>query len=167
MHTAYLTFFARLSDAGWHNVKARDSGLDNDLQPEADAEHELLDALEAEPELQPEDASEADSADGVSEAAQAGRDRIERKLRQPIHVEKYHGRAGEILEQTADSEAEGYGYQRYQNDENIYAPFAHRLDWEVARWCQLRGPGSTAVSELLSIDGVRKFDYIINVANPR
>ena len=92
------------------------------------------------------------SAPDTTETSQAGRNRIEEKLRQPIFVKKYPGRAGEILEGTA--EGQSYGYGGYARDENLYAPFAHRLDWEIARWCQLRGPGSTAVSELLSIDGV-------------
>ena len=73
-------------------------------------------------------------------------------LRRPIFVEKYPGRAGEILEGSAGAQNCGYG--SYNHDKNLYAPFAHRLDWEIARWCQLRGPGSTAVTELLSINGV-------------
>ncbi|KAI1783920.1 hypothetical protein LXA43DRAFT_976942 [Ganoderma leucocontextum] len=36
----------------------------------------------------------------------------------------------------------------------IYWPFTSKLDWEVARWGKTRGPGSTALSELLEIDGV-------------
>lgn len=39
--------------------------------------------------------------------------------------------------------------------ENPYAPFTSRLDWEVARWAKLRGPGSTAFSDLLAIEEVR------------
>ena len=29
------------------------------------------------------------------------------------------------------------------------------VDWKVAKWAKLRGPGSTAFSELLGIQGVR------------
>jgi hypothetical protein len=35
-----------------------------------------------------------------------------------------------------------------------YTPFCSKLDWDVARWAKLRGPSSSAVSELLEIDGV-------------
>ncbi|KAI0348983.1 hypothetical protein OH77DRAFT_1415714, partial [Trametes cingulata] len=35
-----------------------------------------------------------------------------------------------------------------------YAPFTSRIDWEIARWAKMRGPGSTAVSELLQIEGL-------------
>jgi hypothetical protein len=37
---------------------------------------------------------------------------------------------------------------------NVWWPFKSRIDWEVARWAKLRGPGSTAFTMLLSIDGV-------------
>ncbi|KAF8835183.1 hypothetical protein BDN67DRAFT_992522 [Paxillus ammoniavirescens] len=33
-------------------------------------------------------------------------------------------------------------------------PFTSDIDWGVARWAKLRGPGSTAFSDLLNIDGV-------------
>ncbi|CDO69394.1 hypothetical protein BN946_scf185040.g7 [Trametes cinnabarina] len=39
-------------------------------------------------------------------------------------------------------------------DRCIYAPFRSRIDWEVARWAKMRGPGSNAGSELLGIDGL-------------
>ncbi|KIJ60181.1 hypothetical protein HYDPIDRAFT_32447 [Hydnomerulius pinastri MD-312] len=37
---------------------------------------------------------------------------------------------------------------------NVVAPFTSDLDWKFARWAKLCGPGSTAVSDLLAIDGV-------------
>ncbi len=37
---------------------------------------------------------------------------------------------------------------------NLWAPFTSEIDWKVARWAKLRGPGSTAFSDLLAIDGV-------------
>ena len=52
-------------------------------------------------------------------------------------------------------------YQLYEEDlhgradaDNPWTPFNGKMDWEIACWAKLRGPGSTAVSELLSIDGV-------------
>jgi hypothetical protein len=55
------------------------------------------------------------------------------------------------------------GYVPYANrigtEENRlseWAPFTTRLEWEVARWAKLRGPSSTALSELLKIDGVSR-----------
>jgi hypothetical protein len=37
---------------------------------------------------------------------------------------------------------------------NPYWPFTSQLDWKVAHWAKMRGPGSTAVSELLRIESV-------------
>ncbi|KAI0343815.1 hypothetical protein BDW22DRAFT_1477302 [Trametopsis cervina] len=56
---------------------------------------------------------------------------------------------------------------------NPYAPFTSQLDWELARWAKLRSPGSTAMTELLQIEGlhdalglsyktVRELDHIID-----
>ncbi|KDR67060.1 hypothetical protein GALMADRAFT_80270 [Galerina marginata CBS 339.88] len=37
---------------------------------------------------------------------------------------------------------------------NPWAPFKSKMDWEVTLWAKLRGPGSTAFSDLLSTPGV-------------
>lgn len=37
---------------------------------------------------------------------------------------------------------------------NPWAPFLSKMEWEVSRWAKLRGPSSTAFSELLAIEGV-------------
>jgi hypothetical protein len=44
----------------------------------------------------------------------------------------------------------------HSNPNNLYALFASKLDWEIARWAKLRGPGSNAMSELLKVEGVSK-----------
>ncbi|KAG9316995.1 hypothetical protein JVU11DRAFT_1175 [Chiua virens] len=48
-------------------------------------------------------------------------------------------------------------------DRSPYWLFTLQLDWEVARWAKMRGPGSTAVSELLNIDGVSLVTNSISV----
>ncbi|TFK85635.1 hypothetical protein K466DRAFT_601004 [Polyporus arcularius HHB13444] len=58
--------------------------------------------------------------------------------------------------QATSAQREGTAYEQYQFDvdsegDNPYAPFASRIDYEVAKWAKMRGPGSTAVSELLQI----------------
>lgn len=49
-------------------------------------------------------------------------------------------------------------YEQYDavndSDDNDYYPFKSCLDWKIAKWAKMRGPGSTAVSELLDIDGI-------------
>ena len=47
------------------------------------------------------------------------------------------------------------GYRQFDNGAvNQYEPFSSKLDWEIACWAKTRGPGSNALTELLSIDGV-------------
>ncbi|KAJ3553227.1 hypothetical protein NP233_g12696 [Leucocoprinus birnbaumii] len=43
-----------------------------------------------------------------------------------------------------------------QSSSNPYAPFNSKLDWEVAQWAKLHGPGATALTKLLAVDGVRE-----------
>lgn len=38
---------------------------------------------------------------------------------------------------------------------NLFAPFNNQTDWELAKWAKLRGPGSTAFTELMGVTGVR------------
>lgn len=40
---------------------------------------------------------------------------------------------------------------------NVYYPFASRMEWSVAKWAKMRGPGSTSFSELLAIEEVCMF----------
>ncbi|KAF8886786.1 hypothetical protein BD779DRAFT_1611686 [Infundibulicybe gibba] len=51
------------------------------------------------------------------------------------------------------------GYSGYKTGlaggNNQWAPFNSKLDWELVRWAKVRGPGSTAVSDLLGIDGLQ------------
>lgn len=37
---------------------------------------------------------------------------------------------------------------------SVWAPFRSHSDWAIARWAKMRGPSSSAVTELLSIPGV-------------
>jgi hypothetical protein len=47
-----------------------------------------------------------------------------------------------------------YELEIAQDKTNPYAPFASKLDWDIAKWAKLRGPGSTSFSELMAIPGV-------------
>ncbi|KAJ3711133.1 hypothetical protein DFJ43DRAFT_1108174 [Lentinula guzmanii] len=38
--------------------------------------------------------------------------------------------------------------------QNPWAPFSSEIDWKIACWAKLRGPSSTALTELLAINGV-------------
>jgi len=70
---------------------------------------------------------------------------------------KFGGRAGEVLPE----QPEHVGYAAYSHalgtediTINEWAPFSTRMEWELAWWAKTCGPSSTALSELLKIDGV-------------
>ena len=49
------------------------------------------------------------------------------------------------------------GYQALHDNlgqGRIWYPFQSQRDWEFARWAKNRGPSSTAVTELLAMNGV-------------
>ncbi|KZT64605.1 hypothetical protein DAEQUDRAFT_678329 [Daedalea quercina L-15889] len=75
----------------------------------------------------------------------------------PLHVVSFGGEAGKAIEGSTPSAFSGYKLYASEVDpgeKNLYAPFASRLDWELAQWAKLRGPSSTAFTELLAIEGV-------------
>ncbi|KAK7464428.1 hypothetical protein VKT23_006595 [Stygiomarasmius scandens] len=76
-------------------------------------------------------------------------------LRKP-YVQHYPDpRAGAPLTtQTASTNAHEAYEQKLGQNHNVWAPFTSEIDWKVAKWAKMRGPGSTALTELLSIDGV-------------
>ncbi|KAI0038880.1 hypothetical protein FA95DRAFT_1504949 [Auriscalpium vulgare] len=47
-----------------------------------------------------------------------------------------------------------YGQDVSQDEANKYHPFPSKMAWEIARWAKLRGPTSTALTDLLTIEGV-------------
>ncbi|KAG1846018.1 hypothetical protein F4604DRAFT_1595196 [Suillus subluteus] len=83
---------------------------------------------------------------------------VEQRLREheqiPIVIHYPDQQAGQPIDLTKQSS--NATYHARLNDSgatNVYAPFASKLDWEMARWAKLRGPSSTAFSELVSIEG--------------
>ena len=49
--------------------------------------------------------------------------------------------------------------------ESIWAPFRSQRDWEVAHWAKMRGPSSTAMTELLAIPEVRNCELTPSLPN--
>ena len=83
----------------------------------------------------------------------------EEGLKSNPFVVKISGLAGysHMVNNNADLENVTAGtHQHSASATNPYAPFLSKLDWEVARWAKLRGPGSTAVTELTGIEGVSR-----------
>ncbi|KAJ6611025.1 hypothetical protein B0H10DRAFT_2193152 [Mycena sp. CBHHK59/15] len=104
----------------------------------------------------PNQTVDGDGAEGVpgpraptAEERAAGEQQVHQ---QPFIVEFTDGDAGAPLRR---GEA---GYDHYMADlgdpANTWAPFTSKLEWELAQWAKLRGPGSTAFTDLLKISGV-------------
>jgi len=80
----------------------------------------------------------------------------------PIIVKFPSTRAGEAISDKRSVSAEEQYSATLGASDNIYAPFATKMDWDIARWAKLRGSGSTAFTDLLQIKGVSHFDsYLI------
>jgi len=80
----------------------------------------------------------------------------EKDLENRPFVTRYPGGMAGAVHSRADlGENQKYGLQiGEESQENIYAPFASQLDWEVARWAKICGPSSNSFTELMAIDGV-------------
>ncbi|EIW53615.1 uncharacterized protein TRAVEDRAFT_133656 [Trametes versicolor FP-101664 SS1] len=94
-----------------------------------------------------------DDHSGPDRAAQS---RAHQHLRSKTSVVPFPGnRAGAPIGRPRERSA----YEKYQAhidsvNANPYAPFISAIDWKFARWAKQRGPGSTAVSELLDIENI-------------
>ena len=91
----------------------------------------------------------------------AGRENIENQLRKPVVVQHFKdqfqdSKAGEPIRIHAQSRSKTHQSGSVDSDTNPYAPFVDRINWEIAKWAKLRGPSSTAFSELLNINGVQE-----------
>ncbi|PSS15390.1 hypothetical protein PHLCEN_2v3287 [Hermanssonia centrifuga] len=95
------------------------------------------------------------------------RQRIETALHQGMHIQAFPdttGAGSPVLEgNIPDSHPAGYGLYEAQirklcnnSHSRDYAPFLSKLEWEVARWAKLRGAGSTALADLLGINGIQQ-----------
>jgi hypothetical protein len=84
------------------------------------------------------------------------------------HIVKFGGRAGKPIEGFQAKSADDtyfdwictFDPESSSSSSNIYAPFKSKMDWEIAKWAKLRGPGSTAFSDLLAINGVSNLLFI-------
>ncbi|KAI0370148.1 hypothetical protein BV20DRAFT_944964 [Pilatotrama ljubarskyi] len=75
----------------------------------------------------------------------------------PGHIQHFGGAAGRPVStspQFPTSGYHGYGGRLSEGEDNPYAPFKSRLDWEMAHWAKSRGSGSTAFTDLLAIEGI-------------
>ncbi|KAJ3818484.1 hypothetical protein F5880DRAFT_1458363, partial [Lentinula raphanica] len=71
-----------------------------------------------------------------------------------VHYPDPHAGAPIPSTSVISSENHRYAQMLEQQTSNPWAPFLSETDWKVAHWAKVRGPSSTALSELLAIDGV-------------
>ena len=80
----------------------------------------------------------------------------------PVYVKKFGGQAGKPIRVNVNGSYSNYAEQlETGSQENMWAPFASQMEWEVAQWSKLRGPGSTSFSDFLEIEGVSRSSRII------
>ncbi|KAG6825399.1 hypothetical protein H0H92_003822, partial [Tricholoma furcatifolium] len=77
----------------------------------------------------------------------------EELLNQPYIVKFPVKTAGAVYSHGESTSNDSYNNE-LGSSPNPYAPFASKLEWEIAKWAKLRGPSSTAFTELMQIDGV-------------
>jgi hypothetical protein len=103
--------------------------------------------------------TDTDSLHTTTGKASRLRGGFEEELKNEPFIVQFGGQAGAVVKEATPSN------NRYSAevgaDQNLYAPFTSELDWKFARWAKLRGPGSTSVTELMEIEGVRLIFLII------
>ena len=141
--------------------------LDSVAEMEEEDEIALSEAILAEDEQRLEPERPSRSPDNIDEEMDVPpsqdplhlRSGLEAPLsRQPEIVKFSVGNAGAVYTKKTHIGNQRYG-QSVTNSHglNRYEPFSSKLDWEIARWAKTRGPGSNALTELLSIEGVSFF----------
>ena len=80
-----------------------------------------------------------------------------------LEIVQFGGMAGKPVQTGGPTAGGVYQGKVGQGDQpaNLYAPFSSQIDWEFAKWAKLRGPTSTAVTDLLNIPGVSPQVYLI------
>ncbi|KAI0039433.1 hypothetical protein FA95DRAFT_1504177 [Auriscalpium vulgare] len=104
--------------------------------------------------------SQATAADPLAEL-RAQEERVVHDVEGRLHRDKrnvvpFPAPAGAPIGQQAPSTYDVHRQRLAPQDPlNEWAPFASKLEWEIARWAKLRGPTSTAFTELLQIEGLQ------------
>ncbi|KAL1687786.1 hypothetical protein GGG16DRAFT_61384 [Schizophyllum commune] len=110
---------------------------------------------------------EDDDGDGAGDAVEGGdigedgdlgadpeRDQAEDGIRQQPYIVRHPHAGASVDGETACVGHEEYAQRLRDDGSAIYGVFGSRMAWEVAKWAKLRGPSSTALTELLQIEGV-------------
>ncbi|KAI0054641.1 hypothetical protein BV25DRAFT_1816783 [Artomyces pyxidatus] len=78
--------------------------------------------------------------------------------RDPAIIRRFTaGRAGATVQTGVGTAYDAYGVKvttNHRRRRNIWAPFSCKFEWDIVRWAKMRGPTSTAFTELLKIEGM-------------
>lgn len=109
---------------------------------------------EIEADVVPEDIG-VNQTPALNQAQQAGIEQSQ-VFNLPLEIDKFGGMAGKPIQVNKPTTSGIYQGNIGQGEQpaNLYALFASQVDWEFAKWVKLRGPTSTAVTDLLNIPGV-------------
>ncbi|KAL1698916.1 hypothetical protein EV121DRAFT_284470 [Schizophyllum commune] len=132
-------------------VDAYNAELENDEEIPRDT------AMTEEEDVEMGDSGEDELNDEEDEedlGADPERDVAEEGLRRHPIIERYPGAGSVVRDDAASATNDKYARALGQGADSVYGVFGHRLAWEVARWAKLRGPSSTAFTELMEIEGV-------------
>jgi hypothetical protein len=105
-----------------------------------------------------DDGTQDSSFDNASQSHLSAEQRIHECAARVIRYSStyHHSRAGAVVSYANQSVDDLYS-GGLNSHHNPWAPFTSEIDWKVAHWAKMRGPGSTAFSDLLAIDGVSIF----------
>jgi hypothetical protein len=115
-----------------------------------------MEDIEPEPEIE-----ENGSTSPLLNCAQQTEVENSQKSDQKIEIVLFGGMAGKPIQTGGQTSTDCYqaevGLDSVAHGQ--YAPFSSQTDWESAKWAKLRGPTSTAVTDLLSVPNVSLSAY--------
>jgi hypothetical protein len=144
------------------------SGCGNDADDGSD------DKVNFEPECKPpieqqDDHCQMDAMEDLANNEATGQDQHHSHQEIQEHTQGQHGcvvvsypdlHAGQPISNNHTANVE-YGVHLSNGDlENTYHLFASKMEWEVTRWAKFCGLSSTALSDLLAIEGVSQILFI-------
>ena len=71
-----------------------------------------------------------------------------------VFIDRYPSPAGAPVGSHRSGDFAAYEASIQAEENNPYAPFKTRMEWEVAKWAKLYGPGANSLTKLLSIPEV-------------
>lgn len=142
------------------NSDDEDSGSYDNAADDAEVEHELEIPRPSAPSVldSEHDNEEHENAETIPENSNASPvSQVIHGERLSPHIVQYGRGAGHpVSSEAAAQEVYAAEVDEKNRSQNTYAPFSSRLEWEIARWAKFQANlSASAVTELLSIDGVR------------